>query len=64
LSEKAESAKESMPKVDRMTTPPPRSVVANVPISTIIPPTSASAPSSLRDHVSIPFSTDNNHSTC
>nr|XP_051197352.1 uncharacterized protein LOC127310747 [Lolium perenne] len=28
LSEKAESSKESMPKVDRMTTPPPRSVVA------------------------------------
>jgi hypothetical protein len=65
LSDKAESAKESMPLtagVDRMATAPPRTIVAKVPLSMVNPSTSASAPSSLRDHVSILFSTDNNQS--
>jgi hypothetical protein len=56
LSEKAESAKESMPKADQMIALSPRSSVAKVPFSTVIPPTSTSIPSSLRDHVSILFS--------
>ncbi|KAM0900633.1 hypothetical protein ACQ4PT_020475 [Festuca glaucescens] len=53
LSDKAESAKESMLSDagdDRMATPPPRTVVAKVPLSTVNPSASASAPSASRDH--------------
>jgi hypothetical protein len=65
LSGRAESAKESMPLtvgIDRMATPPPRTVVDKVPLSTVNPSKSAFPPSSLRDQVSILFSTDNNQS--
>jgi hypothetical protein len=38
-------------EINRMATSPPRIVVAKVPLSTVNPSASASAPSSLRDHV-------------
>jgi hypothetical protein len=62
LSDKAESAKESMPstaELDRMGTLPPRTGVAKVPLSTVNPSASASAPLVSRDHVSISFSVHN-----
>jgi hypothetical protein len=62
LSDKAESAKESMPltaEINQVATPPPRTVVAKVPLSTVNPLASATAPSSSHDHVSISFSVHN-----
>jgi hypothetical protein len=56
--DKAESAKESMPlttESDRTATPPPRTVVAKVKASTVIPSANASAPPSSGDHVSVSF---------
>ena len=58
LSDKAESAKESMPSTagsDRVATPPPRTAVAKVKASIVIPSASASAPPSSGDHLSISF---------
>ncbi|XP_047050773.1 uncharacterized protein LOC124656001 [Lolium rigidum] len=39
-----------MARADQMTTPPPRSSVAKVPFSTVIPPTGAFIPSTLHDY--------------
>ncbi|KAK1685578.1 hypothetical protein QYE76_046426 [Lolium multiflorum] len=53
ISDKAESAKESMPSTaesDHTATPPPRTVVAKVKASTVNPSASASAPPSSSDH--------------
>ncbi|KAK1649697.1 hypothetical protein QYE76_067502 [Lolium multiflorum] len=53
LSDKAESAKDSMPSPagnDWMATPSPRTVVAKVSLSTVNPSASASTPSASRDH--------------
>jgi hypothetical protein len=46
----------STARSERTATPPPRTVVAKVPISTVNPSTSASAPPSSSDHVRIFFS--------
>lgn len=58
ISDKAESAKESMPSTagsDHVATPPPRTAVAKVKVSTVNPSASDSAPPSSSDHVSISF---------
>jgi hypothetical protein len=58
ISDKAESAKESMSSTaesDHTATPPPRTVVDKVKASTMNPSASASAPPSSSDHVSISF---------
>jgi hypothetical protein len=62
ISDKAESAKESMPSTagsDHVVTPLPRTVVAKVKVSIVNPSASASAPPSSSDHVSISFLINN-----
>jgi hypothetical protein len=54
FSERTESAKESNPSTDEPT-PPPRTVVAKVPVSKVNPSAGASVPPIARDHVSITF---------
>ena len=51
-SERAASAKESNPSPAK-STPPSRTGVEKIPMSKVIPPGDASAPSAGRDHVSI-----------
>jgi hypothetical protein len=56
LFERTESANESNPSTAEPT-PPPRTVVAKVPVSKVNPYAGASAPPVAPDHVSITFST-------
>jgi hypothetical protein len=58
ISDKAESAKKSMPSTagsDHVTTSPTRTAVAKVKVSTVNPSASAFTPPSSSDHVSITF---------